>query len=263
MTHIVPSGMPFGASPFDQIRRTRPDGSEFWSARELMLAMGYPRWNEFQHSINRAMVSAQAQGQDPGEVFSVSTKNPSELGGRPRKDYHLTRFAAYLVAMNGDPNKPEVAAAQAYFAIQTRRAETQLPAQLSRREILEMALESETRAEQAEAQLAIAAPKAKIAERWLESEDSIKIVEWAKKFGFTQNYMYQLLRGANIIFKQKDHSGPKRYLHAAKRGYEHCFESITEWNPDMRTWIPVLLITPVGQVELARKLNLLPEEPED
>src|SRR5699024_6516904 len=116
-------------SPFDSIKRTGEDGAEYWSARDLMPLMGYPRWNEFQVPIMRAMKAAENQGQDVLNNFRGSTEvKKSGQRGPAGTDYELTRFAAYLVAMNGDPNKPEVAAAQAYFAVQTRVAETQAPA---------------------------------------------------------------------------------------------------------------------------------------
>jgi hypothetical protein len=83
--------------------------------------MGYARWNDFQRALERAMATAKNTGQEVEVLFRRSPEKAT--GGRPRMDYHLTRLAAYLVAMNGDPNKPEVAAAQAYFAIKTREAE--------------------------------------------------------------------------------------------------------------------------------------------
>ncbi len=110
------------ASPFDAIRRTRDDGTEFWSARDLMPLLGYDRWENFTAAIDRAMMSAGAQGYEAPDLFRGTTK---KSGGRPQHDYNLARFAAYLVAMNGDPRKREVAAAQAYFAIRTREAEVQ------------------------------------------------------------------------------------------------------------------------------------------
>jgi DNA-damage-inducible protein D len=113
-----------GASPFDAIRRVRPDGSEYWSARELMPLLGYGAdWRNFEAAINRAMLTAANSGLEVPEVFVAVTENPSDLGGRPRSDFQLTRFAAYLVAMNGDPRKPEIAAAQSYFAVRAREAE--------------------------------------------------------------------------------------------------------------------------------------------
>lgn len=111
-------------SPFDRIKQTREDGSEFWSARDLMPLLGYPEWREFQPAIGRAMTTAQNQGHIVDNLFGV---NPEKTAGRPRENFHLTRFAAYLVAMNSDPRKPEVAAAQAYFAIKTREAEVAVP----------------------------------------------------------------------------------------------------------------------------------------
>lgn len=110
------------ASPFDRIKQTRLDGTEFWSARRLQGLMGYSEWKNLAPALARAMQSASNTGVDVELHFAGSRKTP-EGGGRPREDYELSREAAYLVAMNGDPNKPEVAAAQAYFAARTVQAE--------------------------------------------------------------------------------------------------------------------------------------------
>lgn len=118
-------------SPFDRIKQVRPDGSEFWSARRLQGLMGYAKWHNLVTVIARAMQAASNTGIDVGREFSQIEPLP-EAGNRStdgrfiggaREDYHLSRQAAYLVAMNGDPNKPQVAAAQAYFAIRTQEAE--------------------------------------------------------------------------------------------------------------------------------------------
>lgn len=110
---------------FDDIKQTRPDGSEFWSARDLMKLMGYTAWRNFEVPLERAIRAAVNQNIDVTSQFAESRKlvERAQGGGNTHEDYHLSRFAAYLVAMNGDPNKSEVAAAQAYFAIQTRFAE--------------------------------------------------------------------------------------------------------------------------------------------
>ena len=115
-------------SPFDSIKRIGEDGTEYWSARDLMPLLGYNMsnpWQKFSGVIERAKFAADAQNMDVTSLFNLKVKN---TGGRPRQDYHLARYAAYLVAMTGDPRKPEVAAALTYFAVQTRVAETQTPA---------------------------------------------------------------------------------------------------------------------------------------
>jgi DNA-damage-inducible protein D len=115
---IVP---PEGPSPFDALR----DPDERWSARKVQTLMGYTRWENLAPALKRAMTSARNEGLDVERVFLRSQENPTALGGRPREDYRMTRHGAYLLAMNGDPNKPEVAAAQTYFARKTREAEVQ------------------------------------------------------------------------------------------------------------------------------------------
>lgn len=108
-------------SPFDAIRITTPEGREYWSARELMPLLGYDSWRRFADAIQRAKIAAHNSGHDVTSLFASAVKKSD---GRPAEDYHLARFACYLVAMSGDPRKPEVAAALAYFAIKTREAET-------------------------------------------------------------------------------------------------------------------------------------------
>lgn len=115
------SVIPFSESPFDSIKKIRPDGSEFWTGRELMGVMGYARWENFDSAVERAKMAAQNQGTPSQLHFRGVTKKGFI---KSQADYELTRYAAYLVAMNGDPRKPEIAAAQSYFAIRTREAET-------------------------------------------------------------------------------------------------------------------------------------------
>ncbi|WP_255251782.1 phage antirepressor KilAC domain-containing protein [Mycobacterium avium] len=115
-TDLVPE------SPFDGGRIPCPQGGEDrWSARWLMERMGYLRWEDFERVIERAKVAAHNQGFNVQILFRV---NPKKTGGRPQTDYLVTRFAAYLIAMNGDPRKVEVSAAQEYFVVKTREAET-------------------------------------------------------------------------------------------------------------------------------------------
>lgn len=113
------------SSPFDSIKKIDGDGTEFWSAREFSEILGYPRWADAKDMIDRAKHSCQNSGNSTREHFSGSTLKTT---GRPKEDWNLSRYGAYLVAMNGDPRKPEVAAAQSYFAVKTREAETVIPA---------------------------------------------------------------------------------------------------------------------------------------
>lgn len=115
-----------GTTPFDTIRRTRGDGSEYWSARELMPLLGYHKWERFEMAIERATVACKNSGAEPQDHFPGAGKKVpvGSSAVRAIADRHLSRYGAYLVAMNGDPRKSEIAAAQTYFAVKTREAET-------------------------------------------------------------------------------------------------------------------------------------------
>ena len=125
-------------SPFDGIRRFDASGNEYWTARDLMPLLGYRKYERMEDAIARAMTASQNAGNPHQEHFSPEAGNS---GGRPREDYLLTRYACYLVAMNGDPRKPEIAAAQTYFATKAREAEVVIPAQAERLKELELELQ--------------------------------------------------------------------------------------------------------------------------
>ena len=98
---------------------------EVWFARDLQSRLGYARWENFQVAIGRAVESCKSQNINVDDHFREVTKMVTLGSGAQREiqDYMLTRFACYLIAQNGDPKKEDIAFAQGYFAVQTRRAE--------------------------------------------------------------------------------------------------------------------------------------------
>ena len=117
------------AKGFEGIKKVSSEGYEYWEARELMPLLGYKEWRKFEGVIKKAMVSCKASKQDAKYHFVGATKMIIIATGTPREtfrnteDYRLSRYACYLIAQNGDSRKKEIATAQTYFAIQTRKQE--------------------------------------------------------------------------------------------------------------------------------------------
>ena len=101
------------------------NGVEFWFARDLQILLGYTQWRNFQKVIAKGKESCENSGHVIDDHFADISKKVSLGSGAKRtiKDIQLTRFACYLIAQNGDPQKEEIAFAQNYFAVQTRKLE--------------------------------------------------------------------------------------------------------------------------------------------
>lgn len=111
---------------FDSIINTeKKENIEFWYARDLQIQLGYKRWENFIETIKKAMQSCENAGIEVDNHFREITKMVKIGSGAERKlkDYMLTRYACYLIAQNGDSKKEEIAFAQTYFAVQTRKQE--------------------------------------------------------------------------------------------------------------------------------------------
>lgn len=112
-------------SPFEAIRHSDDDGQEFWSARELAVILEYSNWRNFVKVIGKAREACENSGHEASDHFVGSDQMVTLGSGAKRRveDFHLSRYACYLIVQNADPEKPIVALGQTYFAAQTRQAE--------------------------------------------------------------------------------------------------------------------------------------------
>ena len=110
---------------FEQIKKIREDGTEYWNARDLSEVLQYKKWENFSKVIDRAKLACQNSGFEIQDHFP-EVRKMVEIGSntvRELLDYELSRYACYLIVQNGDPRKEVIALGQTYFAIQTRRQE--------------------------------------------------------------------------------------------------------------------------------------------
>ena len=115
------------AAKIDERKRVSRTGVEFWMARDIQPILGYADWRHFEEVVQKALLACESTGVESDHHFVGTDKMVSIGSGaeRPRRDWYLSRYAAYLIAMNGSSAKPEVGFAQTYFAVQTRRQENQ------------------------------------------------------------------------------------------------------------------------------------------
>ena len=110
---------------FESIKHVDDEGNEYWYARELQYILGYNQWRSINDLIKRAKVACKESDNNIHDHFAVQRKMV-DIGSNTQRevlDYKLSRYACYLIVMNGNPKKEIIALAQTYFAIQTRKQE--------------------------------------------------------------------------------------------------------------------------------------------
>ena len=117
--------MKYSDQTFEDIKHINEDGQEFWYARELQHVLEYAQWRYMKETVERAKLACENSGLNPDDHFAEVRKMVPIGSGAERavEDYMLSRFACYLVVMNGDPRKEVIAVGQAYFAVKTRQQE--------------------------------------------------------------------------------------------------------------------------------------------
>ena len=115
----------YSEETFESIKHVDEYGYEFWYARELQRVLEYAQWRRFADAIERAKLACSNSGYSASEHFADAGKSsPMPHGGvRILEDYRLSRYACYLIVMNGDPRKEVIAVGQTYFAVKTRQQE--------------------------------------------------------------------------------------------------------------------------------------------
>ena len=110
---------------FESIKHVNENGAEFWYARELQTVLEYTEWRNFENVIEKAKISCENSRNNVPDHFVDVNKTIAmpKSAQKDIQDYRLSRYACYLIVMNGDPRKEVVAVGQPYFAVKTRQQE--------------------------------------------------------------------------------------------------------------------------------------------
>jgi phage antirepressor YoqD-like protein len=262
MTEEIVQQSMLNESPFDSIRRFDGEGNEYWTARELMVLLGYKAWQNFQKVIEVGLENLETAVGDTTPHIIASNELPTARVPVPLQDYKLSRLACYHIALACDSRgKPEVKAAKHYFAVKTRQAEN--PRELTRLELLEMGLASErgriasenarliAESEKAalQAQIEATAPATALGQLIEGAVNDIRIGDFAKSIGMGQNRYFDQLRSDGIIQQMPSTVPYQRWINS---GYFRVTQVQHQTSKGLKTF-PVALITPKGQLWLARR----------
>ncbi|MCK8477197.1 phage antirepressor KilAC domain-containing protein [Microbacterium aurugineum] len=182
---------------------TLTDG-EMWSARDLMPFAGYTEWRNWSKAIDRAIASVNTSGLDASDHFVGSNKMVQTGSGARREieDVQLTRYACYILFQNADGSKPEIAALQQYFAVQTRKQEVSAP--ISDDEIVARALQiTSNRVKELEAKVAEDAPKVEYVEQFVDRDDVATFRAAASELGVKESELRDRLIAGGWVYRQK------------------------------------------------------------
>lgn len=266
-------------SPFDRIRHVDEHG-EHWFGRELQVLMGYLKWQDFAATIERARHSLTVvQGEAASQGNFTSTRKVSGERGPAGQDVRLSRFGAYLTAMEGDASKIQVAAARIYFAVRTREAETAAPApaltdllgrtELSNRQYIQLVTDTLSRLAETEERLAIEAaarqeaevqverdaPKVQFVDEFVApQEGAVTLRVFAGNVGVKETDLREYLIARQVIYREFVRGGNQyhpraEYGRQGKGWFVEREQPRAPRRPDgrMRT---TLDITPVGMVKV-------------